>query len=211
MNIADSYASQANPQLYYNDIHSPGQLTGLMPIQTHSGNYIQNNGFNSADSWSPSSYGLSAATVSSVVASVYPNSSTPTTFVNSQGSILPCDLQSQQSHSLLQINNDPQQLYPSTSTAQQNTPWGPAEHLYNLSNHQQNQSQTSQPQPQQQQQPQRTTKTRKSRNANSNNQNQPAHTYKWMEVKRAVVKPTGKFNFFDISKKIIFLKHQSVP
>ncbi|KAE9556593.1 hypothetical protein FO519_000287 [Halicephalobus sp. NKZ332] len=172
MNIADSYSSQPNP-IYYNDIHSPGQLTGLMPLQPHQ-NYIPGvpGGFPGADTWSPP-YGVSG---------VCPNSSTPSSFISTQsGSLIHCDIQSP--HSLIQLGNESQQLYPSTSTAP-TPPWPPSDHLYNLA------SNATAPTPPNQPVQTKARRTRGS-NASGNSQggNQPAHTYKWMEVKRSVVKP----------------------
>jgi hypothetical protein len=182
MNCADTFAPPANPPLYYHDMHSPQNLPTLMqPIHNHSG-YIPNGGFTtSSESWS-SSY------TNSIVSNAYPSASTPTSFISSQTNNMPqqCDLQ-QPPHSLMQLATLQQpdistQLYPSTSSS--NT-WPPQqqqqqpEPVYNL------QPSTTVPPPTPTPQP----KTRRSRaNANSNSDGQPAHTYKWMEVKRAAVK-----------------------
>jgi hypothetical protein len=188
MNCADSFAPPGNPPLYYHEMHSPQNLPTLMqPIHNHSG-YIPNGGFTSSDSWSP-------PYASSLVGNVYPSASTPTSFISNQtNNMTQCgDLQS--SHNLMQLaslqpdiisNNS--QLYPSTSSS--NNVWQ-SEHqqpqqIYNIST-------SSTVQQQQQQQPPPPTpqppKTRRSRaNANASSDRQPAHTYKWMEVKRAIVK-----------------------
>uniref|UniRef100_A0AC34QBY7 Homeobox domain-containing protein n=1 Tax=Panagrolaimus sp. JU765 TaxID=591449 RepID=A0AC34QBY7_9BILA len=176
MNIADSYSSAPNPPIYYHDMHSPSQLTGLMPLQPHQNNYIHTGPFGGSDNWN-ASYGVTTA--SNVVAGSYSAATTPS--FPSTGSILPCDIQNP--HSLIHLGTDTQQLYPSTSTAQSSL-WPTADHLYNLGNNAQIPNQRTQTAP---------TKTRRSRasaalNSEQGN-NQPAHTYKWMEVKRAVVKP----------------------
>jgi hypothetical protein len=181
MNCADSFAPPGNPPLYYHEMHSPQNLPNLMqPIHNHSG-YIPNGGFTSSDSWSP-------PYPSSIVGNgAYPSASTPSSFISNQQqqqtNNMPqqCDLQS--SHNLMQLASLQQpdissQLYPSTSSS--NNAW-PSDPIYNIS------TPSTVPPP-----PTPQPKTRRSRaNANANNvasDGQPAHTYKWMEVKRAIVK-----------------------
>uniref|UniRef100_A0A914YYH7 Uncharacterized protein n=1 Tax=Panagrolaimus superbus TaxID=310955 RepID=A0A914YYH7_9BILA len=160
-------------------MHSPQNLPTLMqPIHNNHSGYVPNGGFTSSESWSPSY-------ATSVVANAYPSASTPSSFISSQTNNMPqCDLQPH--HSLMQLASlQPDissQLYPSTSSS--NNTWPQSEPIYNV----QPPTTTVPPPPPQTVQP----KTRRSRaNANTNSDGHTAHTYKWMEVKRAVVKAPG--------------------
>uniref|UniRef100_A0A7E4V321 Homeobox domain-containing protein n=1 Tax=Panagrellus redivivus TaxID=6233 RepID=A0A7E4V321_PANRE len=186
MHCADSYAL-TNPSLYYHDIHSPSQIPTLMGSLTgHGPPYMPAATFGS-NSWSPP-YGTSVITSAP---SVYSTVSTPTSFVSSQTSVPPCDLQ--QSHGLMPLGTVPEgnHLYPSTSGA---SPWT-ADQLYNLPPATPTIQQPPPPPAQGPAPAPTTTRQRRSRaaasaanNANSDGQH---HTYKWMEVKRTVVKPTA--------------------